>query len=54
MTEYIAIGTAIYTVASLITRLTPTKKDDKIVGQIGKFWGLLFESTAKHDKGVKK
>jgi len=47
MTEYIAIGTAIYTAVSLITRLTPTKSDDEIVNKIGWIWNLLFEATRK-------
>ena len=47
MTEYLAIATGIYTVASLITRLTPTKRDDEIVGKIGWIWNFIFEATKK-------
>lgn len=48
MTEYITIATAVYTVASLITRITPTKKDDELLTKFGTFskvWKILFEAT---------
>ena len=47
MEQYLAIATAAYTALSIITRITPTKKDDHIMGKIGKFWSLLFEGTVK-------
>ena len=43
----VTVGTSIYTAASILARFTPTKKDDHIMGKIGKFWSLLFEGTVK-------
>jgi len=36
---------ALFGVASIIVRATPTKQDDKIVGKFGKFINLVFEKT---------
>ena len=47
MSDYLEIATALYTFLSIATRITPTKKDDHIMGKIGKFWSLLFEGTVK-------
>jgi len=45
--DYIAIATAIYTALSVITRITPTKKDDAVMGKISSIWGIIFEATRK-------
>lgn len=36
---------AIYAILQVIARLTPTKKDDKIVSKIGKFLNIIFSAT---------
>ena len=47
MEQYLAIATAAYTALSIITRMTPTKVDDKFMGKIGQIWSLIFEATKK-------
>jgi hypothetical protein len=50
MTDILTGAAAVYTVASIITRLTPTKKDDEILtklGTISKFWKIIFEATRR-------
>ena len=43
----LAIGNAVFTLASLITRATKTEADDKVVGGISKLWNILFEASRK-------
>ncbi|MEA3346928.1 MAG: hypothetical protein U9Q21_02425 [Candidatus Auribacterota bacterium] len=40
--ETLNIVLGIFIVAQTIARITPTKKDDKIVGGIGRILNLLF------------
>ena len=48
----IAIITGVVTIASLVASLTPTPKDDTIVGKIYKFVDLLALNIGKaKDKG---
>jgi len=44
-TAIVAIVGSAYTLASLIARATPTKKDDEIVGKIGKVFNALLLSS---------
>lgn len=37
----LTLGAAIYTVASIIVRLTPTKKDDEVLSAIGGFFNKI-------------
>ena len=37
--EILAIGSAVIAAATAIVTLTPTKKDDKVVGKVAKYWG---------------
>ena len=47
--DYINIGTAIVTLASLVTALTPTPKDDQIIGKLYKIieWCAFNVGKAK-------
>jgi hypothetical protein len=40
-----ALVMAVYGLASVIVRITPTKKDDEINSKIGKILSLLFQGT---------
>lgn len=46
--EIIAAVTGLYTFANVVARITPTPKDDEIVGSVGKFLNtLLLKSKVK-------
>jgi len=45
--DYIAYAAEIFTAASIIVRLTPTKQDDDIMTKAGWLINLLFEKTRK-------
>lgn len=47
MEQYLAYITAVYMIANIITRVTPTKKDDEVMGKVNKIWKLIFEATRK-------
>jgi len=45
LAEWMKVGLAIFGVAQMIARLTPTPKDDEIVSKIGRFFNILFSAT---------
>ena len=51
---YLAIATGIVTVASIISTMTETKKDDKIVGVIKKVIDMLALNFGKAKKTPKE
>ena len=45
MEQFLQIGElamAIFGVASIVARITPTKKDDAVIGKVGKILNLIF------------
>lgn len=47
--EWGQVAFAVFGVAQMVVRLTPTKKDDEIVSAIGKIFNFLFSAT-RHKK----
>jgi len=40
--DILGLAGAIYAAANIIVRLTPTKKDDEVLGKLGKILNFLF------------
>jgi len=42
MADYGELILAAYGLANIVARITPTKKDDRLMGKVGKFLNFLF------------
>lgn len=40
--DILTIATSVYTILNIVARITPTKKDDQIVGMLGKALNYIF------------
>jgi hypothetical protein len=40
--DVLGLAGALYAVANIVVRLTPTKKDDEVLGKLGKILNFLF------------
>jgi hypothetical protein len=47
--DYLELALALYGVANIVARVTPTKKDDYIVGTIGKILNALLLKSKEKD-----
>jgi hypothetical protein len=43
--DVVTTATTLYTLASIIVRLTPTKKDDRVLSKISRLLGVIFKAS---------